>query len=72
MSGYGFSESQARAYLRNEIESVAATTSFYWESDELEDVLDLVTDAVAKLVAANNAQLERDLTKTFGRAMRGM
>ncbi len=38
----------------------AASTSFYWESEETEEVLDLLTEIVAKLIAANNAKMARD------------
>jgi hypothetical protein len=72
VSKYGFSESEARAFLRKEIAQAAASTSFYWESDELEDVLDLVIDAVAKLLSANNARLERDLGSALSRSVRGV
>ena len=38
----------------------AASTSFYWESEETQEVLDLLTDVMAKLIAANNAKIARD------------
>jgi hypothetical protein len=38
----------------------AAFTSFYWESEEAEEVLDLLTEVVAKLITANNAKIARD------------
>jgi hypothetical protein len=40
--------------------SAAWATSFYWESEEAEEVLDLLTEVVAKLIAANNEKVARD------------
>lgn len=57
MANYGFSAKEARAFLERELNRTASSTSFYWESDELEDLLDLVVDAVAKLIEANNASI---------------
>jgi hypothetical protein len=60
MPEFGFSEKQAREFLSRELERTAASTSFYWESDDTEEALDLIVDAVAKLLAANNKQYKRD------------
>jgi hypothetical protein len=60
MAGYGFTEAEARAFMEKELRSHAASTSFYWESEEAEEVLDLLTEVVAKLIAANNAKMARD------------
>jgi len=60
MAGYGFTEAEARTFLEKELRSHAASTSFYWESEEAEEVLDLLTEVVAKLIAANNEKMARD------------
>jgi hypothetical protein len=60
MADYGFTENEARRFLEAELRRHAASTSFYWESEETGEVLDLVTEVMAKLVAANNAKLARD------------
>jgi hypothetical protein len=60
MADYGFTETEARAFLEKELRRHAASTSFYWESEEAEEVLDLLTEVVAKLIAANNAKMARD------------
>lgn len=63
MTGYGFTEAEARAFMEKELRRHAASTSFYWESEETEEVLDLLTEVVAKLIAANNEKLARDYEK---------
>jgi hypothetical protein len=60
MADYGFTEAEARRFLEAELRRHAASTSFYWESEETEEVLDLLTEAVAKLFAANNARMAQD------------
>lgn len=60
MADYGFTEAEARRFLEAELRRHAASTSFYWESEETEEVLDLFTEAVAKLIAANNVRMARD------------
>lgn len=65
MADYGFTEMEARAFLEKELRRHAASTSFYWESEEAEEVLDLLTEVVAKLFAANNERLARDFAKVL-------
>jgi hypothetical protein len=60
MHSYGLPEAEIRRRLERELGKTAASTSFYWESEELEEVLDLVVDAVARVIAANNAKLADD------------
>lgn len=60
MADYGFTEAEARRFLETELRRHAASTSFYWESEETEEVLDLLTEVVAKLIAANNQKVTRD------------
>jgi hypothetical protein len=60
MASYGFTEAEARQFLEAELRRHAASTSFYWESEETDEVLDLLTEVMAKLIAANNAKLTRD------------
>jgi hypothetical protein len=67
----GFSERDARDFLQQELGRSAASSQFYWDSD-LEELLDLVTDAVAKLVAANNAKLIKDWEQGLARALRAL
>jgi hypothetical protein len=65
------SEREARDFLERELGRAAASTSFYWESEELEEVLDLVVDAVAKLIVANNAKVATDAEHEARRAELG-
>lgn len=60
MVDFGFSEHQARALLTRELGKAASSTSFYWESEDVEEALDLVVDVVAKLIAENNKKFKRD------------
>lgn len=60
MRGYGLSEKEIREVLERELGKNEASTSFYWESDELDEVLDLVMDAVSKAIAANNNKIAQD------------
>jgi hypothetical protein len=60
MQGYDFSENEARRFLEKELRQRAASTSFYWESEETEEVVDLLVDVMARLVEANNAKMARD------------
>jgi hypothetical protein len=58
---YGMSESQIRSFLQRELLQSSSTSSFYWESDELEDAVQLVIEAVTRLMVANNARLAADI-----------
>jgi hypothetical protein len=60
MAGYGFTEDEARRFLEKELRRQAASTSFYWESEETEEVVDLLVGLMARLVEANNAKMARD------------
>jgi hypothetical protein len=60
MRDYGFSENEARRFLEKELRRHAASTSFYWESEESEEVVDLLVEVFAKLVEANNKKMARD------------
>ncbi len=60
MAGYGFSEEEARRFLEKELRRHAASTSFYWESEETEEAVDLVLGLMARLVEANNAKVARE------------
>jgi hypothetical protein len=68
MRGFGFSEAEARAFLSREVERTASSTSFYWESEDVEEALEIVLDAVAKLIAENNRRFSRDLEQEFRRS----
>jgi hypothetical protein len=63
VSPRGLSEAQARAFLERELGRMASPTSFYWESEELEELLDMLVDAIAELIARNNAQLIQELER---------
>lgn len=67
MSHRGMTEQQAREFLLHEVAKQESST-FYWENDEVEEVLDLIIDAVAKLIAANNAKLDADRDSEYFRA----
>jgi hypothetical protein len=62
MDTYGFSAEEACKFVNKVVRRHAASTSFYWESEETEEVLDLLAEVVAELIAANNAKIARDLT----------
>jgi hypothetical protein len=70
MVKFGFTEAGARQFIERELEKAAPSTSFYWESDELEDVLDLLVDVVAKLIEANNVKITRDWESEIRKAAR--
>lgn len=57
LDAYGWSESDAKRFIEREIARAASTSSFYWESDELDEVVDLLTSVFAKAIAKNNAVL---------------
>jgi hypothetical protein len=65
MAEFGFSEREAREFVVRELEKTASSTSFYWESDDVEEALDLVVEAVSKLIAANNIKFKRDMEQEF-------
>jgi hypothetical protein len=67
MSHHGMTEQQAREFLLSELAKQESST-FYWESEEVEEALDLIVDAVAKLIAANNAKLDADRRSEHFRA----
>ena len=60
MDAHGMTERQAREFLERQLGKHESTTQFYWESDEIEQALDLLVDALAKLIAANNAKIAAD------------
>lgn len=68
MTDYGMSERELREFLEKEIERSAASTTFYWENDETEEVLELLVDAVVKVIAANNERFKRDWETALRRA----
>lgn len=59
----GMSEKEARQFLEQELGRQESSTSFYWESEETEEALDLVVSAVARLVEANNRRIVQDLKR---------
>ena len=59
----GMSENEVRRFLEAELGRHESRTSFYWQSDETEEVLDLMVEAVAKLVAANNRRIIDDIAR---------
>lgn len=59
----GMSEKEARTFLDKELGRHESQTSFYWESEETEEVLDLVVGAVAKLLDANNRRIVQDMKR---------
>jgi hypothetical protein len=67
MAEFGFSEKQARDFLTRELEKAASSTSFYWESEDVEEALELIVDAVARLIAENNKRYKRDFELELGR-----
>lgn len=72
MARFGFTDAEARRFIERELERAAPSTSFYWESDELEDLLDLMVDVMAKLVEANNAKVTHDWEAEIRKAARGL
>ena len=65
MRGYGMSERELREFLEKEIERNAASTTFHWENEETEEVMDLLVDAVVRVMAANNKRIENDWQKAI-------
>lgn len=55
----GMTEQQAREFLEREL-AKQESAMFYWENEELEEALEFMIEAVAKLIAANNAKVEAD------------
>jgi 3-polyprenyl-4-hydroxybenzoate decarboxylase len=72
MREMGLSASLARRLIETELEKAAPSTSFYWESDEVEDLLDLLVDVMANLIEANNKKITRDWQDELNRMARGM
>lgn len=58
---YGWSESEARQFIDREVARAASTSSFYWESEEVDEVVDLLASVFAKAIAKNNAALTEDI-----------
>lgn len=58
---YGMSETQVRDFLEQELFQSESTSSFYWESEELEDAVEMIVEAVTRLIVANNAKITRDV-----------
>lgn len=72
MPDMGLSETAVRRFIERELEKAAPSTSFYWESDEVEDLLDLLVDIMAKVIEANNKKITRDWDDRLRKAARGM
>lgn len=70
MATYGYSEDEARRFLERELRQVAASTSFYWESEETEELLDLLVGVISKLLAANNKKVAEDMQREWQRGSR--
>jgi hypothetical protein len=68
MNDYGMSEREVREFLEKELGRSEASTSFYWENEETEEVMDLLVDAVAKVIAANNERFKRDWERALSTA----
>ena len=68
MNDYGMSEQDVREFLEMELGRSVASTSFYWENEEIEEVMDLLVDAVAKAIAANNRRFKQDWERALSRA----
>jgi hypothetical protein len=71
MVQFGFTEDATRRFIERELERAAPSTSFYWESDELEDMLSLLVDVLTKLIAANNKQITKDWESEMRKLARG-
>lgn len=70
MNRYGFDEGEARKFLERELGRSESSTTFYWESEELEEAIDLMVDAVAKLLAANNKKIADDWSRHGAKDLR--
>lgn len=68
MNGYGMSEREVREFLEKELGRTEASTSFYWENEETEEAMDLMVDAVAKVMSANNERFKRDWERALSNA----
>jgi hypothetical protein len=60
----GMSESEARAFLWREIKRSDALR-FYWESEEVEEAVEILVSAIAKLIEANNKKHDRDVEQSL-------
>jgi hypothetical protein len=60
----GMSEREARAFLWREIKRNDALR-FYWESEEVEEAVEILVSAIAKLIEANNEKQERDVANAL-------
>jgi hypothetical protein len=67
LASLGLDRRKARDYLVSQISRGEGTTSFYWENEETEELLDLLIDAVAGLIEQNNREIEH----SFSRATSG-
>jgi hypothetical protein len=72
MANFGFDEAAARRFIERELEKAAPSTSFYWESEELEDLLDLMADVIVKLIEANNKKVTSDWEREMEKIARGI
>jgi hypothetical protein len=72
LTSIGMSEEQIRAYLEREIGAKASTSTFYWDSEELEEAVDMLVDAISKVVAANNAAILSGLKREAQQARLGL
>jgi uncharacterized lipoprotein YmbA len=70
MLDYGFDEREARHFLERELAQHESSTSFYWESEETEEVVDLLVRVFSKLVEANNKKIAQDLQRELRRSIR--
>lgn len=67
MAKYGFSEREIRELLERELGRSEASTTFYWENEEVEEALDMLVDAMTKVIAANNERLVKDWERSLSR-----
>jgi Cdc6-like AAA superfamily ATPase len=58
----GLSEFEARNFLENQLSAMESTT-FYWESEEAEDLVRLIVDLMARLIEENNKAIQDDLSR---------
>jgi hypothetical protein len=59
----GMKEESARAFLEAELQKRVSTSSFYFENEETEDLLELVLDLMAALIDENSRETQRSLAR---------
>lgn len=66
--GFGMSAQEAEAFIRKELAKIEAQTTFYWNDDRLDEVLDAVVKVMAQLIEANGEAIKKSFVDQQRRA----